>query len=357
MAYVGFDDKGYYFGYGNTLLFSSDNTHNDLFNYITKDLRHLPDLFDKYISNRIDTTAFKLKNYKKNDDLNEIIENIKPIHPYFEYNYEEDLKNKIGNYFNQLLVYTIKKKDESLYKKAIKKKWYIDNFTKLMSPSFSVDDIYCDTFFNKFQIAIGERNKDTEGMSINIPPQKPSGFADEIATQKAVYNILYFILDISAPDINELTIPQRTWLYGNIFNITAVSATQRFSFLPPAHFYTKQDYTQKFESLRKIGTIFEPLNALNKLNVGHDGIPADMVNNFKSAIEHAKTIAKTKIYEEYEITNLRELLYLEIMSMIQSGTMIRKCKNCERYFVVNNRKIAYCDRPDESGNPGSVVGS
>lgn len=54
-------------------------------------------------------------------------------------------------------------------------------------------------------------------------------------------------------------------------------------------------------------------------------------------------------YEKYEIDTLKQLLYLEIISMIQKGTIIWKCRNCNRYFVVSNRKVAYCDRMDNTG--------
>ena len=75
MSFVGFNGNGYdYLNDLKFVLFSSDKTHNDLFEYITKDLHHLPDLFERYISNRIDITTFELKSYQDDDDLNEIIE-------------------------------------------------------------------------------------------------------------------------------------------------------------------------------------------------------------------------------------------------------------------------------------------
>ena len=60
---------------------------------------------------------------------------------------------------------------------------------------------------------------------------------------------------------------------------------------------------------------------------------------------------------EYEVDDLRQLAYLEILLMIQEDTMIKKCKRCGKYFVVTNRNVAYCERVDESGVRCSEVGS
>jgi hypothetical protein len=88
-----------------------------------------------------------------------------------------------------------------------------------------------------------------------------------------------------------------------------------------------------------------------------DGISKDMQDKLAIAIECAKKIPDSQIYEKYEIDDLRQLLLIEIDSMIQGGTMIKKCKHCGKYFVVRDRKIAYCDRIDEAGNKCSAVGS
>ena len=43
--------------------------------------------------------------------------------------------------------------------------------------------------------------------------------------------------------------------------------------------------------------------------------------------------------------------------MLQDRVMVRKCRHCGKYFVVANRRIAYCDRVDEAGVRCSAVGS
>lgn len=359
MAYAGFDDKGYeFFTEGKYVLFSSDTTHNYLFDYILIELEELYELFQKYISNRMDTTTFDLKDCQNdNDEIDKIIERLKLIHPYFEHQYEEDIINKVGNYFNELLVYTIFHQNKTIENEAIKKKWYFTRLQKLVPPSFWNDDIG-NNFYNKFLGWIGMDNEWEEVLVDNVPNKKPIIFCDEIRTQKNISNMLYFILDISAPDIGRLKTNQRVWLYGNIFNGVGpvMGTTQNLLFVPPIHFRGGQDRSQEAEYHNRMYDIFTPLHALRGLNIERDGIPADITEYYKSAIEYASAVTEAKVYKEYKINCLQDLLYLEIITMIQSGTMIRKCKNCGKYFVVNNRRIAYCDRIDESGNLCSAVG-
>ena len=360
MAYVGFDDDGYeYFTEGRYVLFSSDNNHYHLFDYITEDLSGLPKLLEQYVSARMDTTTFEPKECKNgNDDLNEIIEILKSAHPYFEHEYAKEIRNEIGSYFNELLVYTVFNQNEGLYEYSVQEDWYTERLSKLIPSTFLYDDSDYKDFFKKFFEWVDKKQDVEETAYFGKPEEKPKGFTNEIMTQEAISNMLYFILDILAPEISNLNTPQRMWLYGNIFNHSGpmVSATQNLSFMPPIRFRGNQDRSQEAEYLGKMYDVFEPLRALNRLNAGCDGIPADMAGYLSSAIKYADNLTEIKIYEEYEVRSLRELLYLEVMTMIRSGTMIRKCRNCGRYFIVSNRKTAYCNRMTESGFPCSTVG-
>ena len=255
--------------------------------------------------------------------------------------------------------------------------WYFENLKKLI-PSSSIDDIfnsidYADpnSYLNKLRLEyenmVGIKNHNNEikkEIAINdietfLPNcnQIPRGFYNELQTHKIVCNMLYYILDIFAPDLEELTLQQRTWLYDKIFFLsydhTELTVKKRLAFHSSC--YTD---TEEKNNMHNLYDMIQPLFELKNLNAVYDGIPAYKKDSLVSAIEYTKTITSAKdIYEEYEINNLHELLYLEILSMIQNGTMIRKCKNCGKYFVVTNRKTAYCDRIDNSGMYCSAVGS
>lgn len=45
------------------------------------------------------------------------------------------------------------------------------------------------------------------------------------------------------------------------------------------------------------------------------------------------------------IETLDELLYFELMQAMAAGTVIRRCKLCNKYFLLVDPRQQYCDRP------------
>ncbi len=399
MAYVGFNNNGYeYFDIGNYMLFSSDNTHDYLFEYVDKDLSRLPILYEQYISKKMDVTSLESKEYGDNDEeIADIIEILISAHPYYKIEYKKVIINTIGSYFNSLLVYL------KYYQIEQEEEWYIKKITHLMPSSIVKGSNYPEglhplDFYNKYRESVGENictgteieetficdpeekptdfyNKSRESIEENIcigtkikeilrgPEEKQTKFYnkyDEIYTQKAICNLLYFILDISEENMRSLTLPQRIWLYNKIFNPLDVqpliSATHCFLLQSPVRHYAGQDYSKQVDYNRKIYKEFTPLFTFKALNVCRDGIPTNMEESFKSAVNFAKGITASGIYEKYEVDNLYQLLHLEVLFMINANIMIKKCKNCGKYFIVNDRKKAYCDRVFESGESCSSIG-
>ena len=358
MVYIGFSDCGYEcFNSGHYLLFSENNAHELLFNYVAQDLSCLPDLFEQYVSQRMDTSNFSILDCH-ND--NTAIEKIKGVlitaHPYYKYNIREILIEEIGNYFNDLLLYLRYKLRQTIsdYSEA----WYMERITNLLYPLLELGDTYPKDFYNEFQkqnneniFTAGQPATEIETFIFNVPSEKPVGLDNEIRTQQAIYNMLYFLLDISAKGLEELTTPQRIWLYSNIMNFSQSSTdvSKRLSFKHPGLCQDNQS--------NMLDDMFRPLYDLGRLNVGRDGVPVDMSESFQSVIDYAKTVTTTTPYDKYKIDSLYQLLYLEILSMIQNKIMIRKCRRCGKYFVVPNRKVVYCSRTDESGMCCSKVGS
>ena len=189
---------------------------------------------------------------------------------------------------------------------------------------------------------------------IPIPPAA-KGFSDVLTTQEKIKRMLFWILDVSAPNIGKLTISHRVWIYDNIFRMeykpSETTITKQISFTPPLLYKYKGDldYTTEYayekinQHANKMENLFEPLRILTHEN--YENISPKMVSNLNKAIEYAnKNIPKTWDYEKYEIQNLYQLLFLEVLLMAQTDTKIRKCKNCGLYFVVPNRKNLYCSR-------------
>lgn len=364
MAYTGFDDRGYeYFDEGNHLLFSENNSHELLFNYITKDLSCLPDLFEQYISQRMKISTFKLHDCPKGDtSIDQMKRVLIDAHPYYEHEIKQVLIRATGDYFNNLLLYS--RYQQNIDIPDFSKAWYKERITALLEPLLEQGDTYPQDFYNKYQKQIGgdaytaeHPETEIETVICNVPQEMPVGLSNEIWTQIEVYNMLYFLLDISAPGFDELTTPQRIWFYGNIVAHSGARTVPKLLNLKHLTIYRAgNDYSQSVEYYRDLDDKFRPLYALGRLNVGRDGIPTGMEEDIRSAIDYAKAVTTPQRYEIYEISNLYQLLYLEVWSMVQDKVKIRKCRHCGKYFVVANRRIVYCDRVDESGMRCSAAG-
>lgn len=366
MAYIGFDDRGYeFFDEGHYLLFSEDNSHELLFHYVVQDLSSLPELFEQYISQRMDTSTFKLRDCPGGEaSLDQMKRVLMDAHPYYRHEVREVLVRAIGSYFNDFLLYSCYHQGVAI--PSFSQAWYMERVTALLSPLLELGDTYPRDFYNEYQERTGgnaytarESSDEVETAVYGVPRETPTGFSNEIQTQSEIYSMLYFLLDIAAPGLDALTTPQRIWLYGNIMTSSGARmiVSKKFSLKYPAIYRDGHDYSQAVERRQELDDKFSSLYTLSKLNVGRDGIPANIEETFQSAIEYARTITVDKPYEEYRINSLRQLLYLEVWLMLQDRVMVRKCRHCGKYFVVANRRIAYCDRVDEAGVRCSAVGS
>ena len=102
--------------------------------------------------------------------------------------------------------------------------------------------------------------------------------------------------------------------------------------------------------------IFSKLASLEGKNIENGKISQEEKEALRAAVNLAKKQKNIQKYQAYEVTSLEQLLSIEIMAMIQNETMIRRCRNCGKYFVITNRNTAYCDRIDESGKRCAAVG-
>ena len=93
-------------------------------------------------------------------------------------------------------------------------------------------------------------------------------------------------------------------------------------------------------------------------NVVLEGIPPKLQSWLSLAIEKSKTEAHFGINQSYNIDDFMQLINLEILHLIKfQKKRIRRCRNCGKYFILNDLKRVYCDRKDESGRTCSDIGS
>ena len=363
MGYALFNDGVYkYLDRGDYVLFSEDKEHRKIFDYVNADLSSIPDLLLKHCSDRMNLDTFKLRSGDKSDnELSQMKAILESAHPYYKHEFDKTIVNAIGEYFNNLLLYLIYPGGNSAFGKKIKYKWYSERLWALMPASFvsQFGEKGPDDFFFEYNDRIGKLNVHKEyyeTLVLGVPHYKPVLFSSEISVQKEIANMLYFILDIDAEGINELSLQQRVWLYGNIFD-TNLYVTENLSFLEQTVFEGGVDRSQEADEANKLYDIFKPLFSLRNIDVMHYGIPGKIQENFASAVKCAKETASSEIYEKYEIDSLQQLLVLEIVRMIKGKTMIRVCKNCGKYFVIYDKKVVYCDRVCKSGHTCSEVGA
>lgn len=378
-----YSDRYDYLTEGNYILFSTDSTHDDLFNYAATNISSLPELFKQYITSKMNTTTFELKRSTKNDDnIPQIIELLKSAHPYYRHEYKTVIVKAIGEYFNELLIYSAYTQNTLNPELPLQKKWYYDRFSALM-PSFIQeqhgvypDGFYPNDFFDKYRNWIGDKNNDTEEISetfLQVLTEAPYGFSSEITTHKIVCSMLYFILDTTAEGLNNLSTSQRIWFYSNLFytrnSWVQTHITKHLSYIRPIIYKgnnednenntdnADNDYSQGNKYICEINDMFKPFHLCNDLDIKYENISTLIPESFNSAIEYAKKNGTSEFYEKYEINCLHELLLQEIISMIQSNKEIKKCTNCGKYFISKKSNQKYCHQLFmNTGKPCSQIG-
>lgn len=353
---------------GETVLFSEDSTHKYLFEYAAKDLSGLQKLFDTYVRGRLNIETFvEMDGLSSDKCVRQIKTELESVHPYYKYEYRETCINAIGKFFNRLLLFSCFNRRTLNKETAASKGWYCSKIEWLLKPFLSIGDVYPESFYNEYKRQIGSDyytgetpREDFETLVFNVPGDMPVVFENEILTQKGVCDRLYFILDIMARDLEGLKTSQRMWLFYNMFGIKydnrSINVAKQLSFIRQSRISNDSNCNQEMGQAQNLSEIFYQLRSLDSRNIEISGVPEKAKNYFDLAVKAAKEIEAAQIYEEYEICNLEQLLHMEILSMIQADTMIRKCRNCGKYFVVSNRKTAYCDRIDESGERCSAIG-
>lgn len=361
MRFIDYGKNGYKcFEKGGYFLFSEDGDHHLLFEYITKDLSGVKDQFDAYIRCRLDLETLEVRKGSSGEEcLKQIEKTLKSAHPYYQYGFREACIDIIGTFFNRLLLYCCLDRRNFDPEIAKSEKWYLKTLEGLLEPFLRGGDEYPLDFYFKFRKQIGDyyytagaSKSDDEGL-VFMPYNESNLIPDVVSTQKAIRDFLYFVMDITAPDLSSLMTFQRAWLFKNIFrsqyNKLDLSAERHLSLVPNFPREYVGDYYD---------AIFSKLPHLKVKEIENNEVSEEQKATLRAAVNLAKKrkAEEEMIYGEYNVISLEQLLNIELLSMLRDETMIRKCKNCGKYFVVTNRNTAYCDRIDDSGERCSAVG-
>ena len=179
---------------------------------------------------------------------------------------------------------------------------------------------------------------------IKLPPE---GFYNLISLQDHLRSMVFWMLDASAPHLNELSIPERAWVYGNIHSTMSdqphMIVTKQLSFTDPHRRSFGSNY-KRLEYVDGVDYHFTLFGDLQDFHNNQKNIHPEAIDALKSIVESAKKGYSEVIYEEYKVDSLFEVLFLEIYHMILDKTLVKKCRNCNKYFVVKNLNTEYCDR-------------
>ena len=83
---------------------------------------------------------------------------------------------------------------------------------------------------------------------------------------------------------------------------------------------------------------------LKNYHNNQDDVHPEAIDALDRLIHRSKNGYTEGIYEEYEVNDLFEVLFLEVYHMILSNKAVKKCRHCGLYFVVNNLNVEYCNR-------------
>lgn len=356
---------------GSIIRFTEDKQHNRLFNYVfNKKLSLLPELLEQYILKKMNITTFELNDYKYTDeDREEIINLLESIHDYYSSEGKRAFVDMIGDYFNAILFKTTYRKDEhpSLHP-TYEKDWYMQRFQALAGRLLLSNDKAPDKFHAHYRMHVGDKLEPGEEGFQEIPSyiiNSPiSECINEIRTQEKTARILYWILDITAVGLKDLTTAQRIWLYANIFgtaigNSGDIAVVKHLSLIAPARDVAGEENSRRWKFYNKRKGLFGPIrDRLNDYHKSPDDISPEKLKVLTEAIEQAKLFSETGVCEEYEISDLYHLLFLEVLKMAEAGVQIRKCRHCGRYFVVTNLNMKYCFQvADGEESPCNIIGS
>ena len=78
----------------------------------------------------------------------------------------------------------------------------------------------------------------------------------------------------------------------------------------------------------------------------------DLINDLKD-----KDNNRYGIKEIYEIDNFYNFLFLELYFILQQKTYLKKCKNCDKYFLTPNSAVIYCNNIFEDNKTCREIGA
>ncbi len=290
------------------------NTHQYLFDFLTCDLTKLDIVLNKYFE-VFNVENLQVEDFDKKKSAKKVFNALKKVHMYYAYlaeatfDFNEYVKIKLNHLLSEAKCKNIE------YKK------YIEILEDLCWYDFKLyGDEFKEACFNDFH---SNYNTEFDGV-----------FTDLITLQVELKRITYWIFDLSVNDLSHLSFSQRASLYDKLFigtDSSLVQITKDISFGNR----TSNRNSALFDFCEDRADVSLAINNLHDTN-------NDLPKEIKPFFDDLLSSNEEPINEVCQIDDLRQLLMLEIISLLENPVLIKKCKLCGNYFVAENLKNEYC---------------
>lgn len=325
-------------------IFTEETGYESLFQFAHSDINEIHELLDKYMNTMIDFNTLDLISAKPDKELiNSISTILKDAHPYFKFRPNETVAEAIADYLLQLVVYRTfgTERDmilRDMFIKEYDKEWFRRRLIPLCSYLFASTEVY-----DSFEDYVFGKYQDILELKISVNKAQPYAFQKLLLNHSQINQLLYWVLDITIPELSDLTIGERKSLYDTIFpklvDEPDLEVVRLLSLTNP--------YSREFsfkELTQKDGNYLPQAVEIYDYARYDKTLSPEAKKLLKSQIRKIKGIGDQALYEEYKINDIFQILFLEIEQMIKNNIPIKKCRYCHKYFVVADKKVEYCSR-------------
>lgn len=348
--------------------FLCDKDCEQLFQFAEADVSSFTELFIKYFDSRIDHSTLECR---ENDEMesslfHQMYTALSDLHPFFCFDdHASTLPYLLANTLNQL----VEDKDlsQEQYLKLLK---HLTDFSlNFCLTHTGVASTYYDSFV--FQRHFYEEYTKRNDPSIRKKWRR-DGIGGMESLHKYVRSYLYCILDSSAKRFCGLTTEQRLRLFSSVYgsvNTWQPLVLREAICVGTLDSHTVEDIFRKGQirilnavSAADFGTASETIIAETKTAATNelkravnskalesldsdDALLSDELSEWlDQKISEAKSSDTSPWLRAYEISSFSEYILLQLSLLTENEVIIKRCKNCGRYFLPDRSNVDYCQR-------------
>ena len=350
----------------------SDTSCEALFAFAEADLEDCYDLVLEYIESMIDIENLRCLKDEDGYALSELYDLLTEVHPFFEHADPAFIwSDMLGATLNLLLS----------NKKVTEEKYYTLLF-HLIKPvlSFSSGEVRETSIMNdeaQFAQRLYREYLHITNRDIYFNWEKRL-FSSLTDLQKYTKLYLYWVLDASSSRFKGLDMVSRQKLFANIFgsinlwqpltikevscigspNSQSIGKLLFMGFRASMSSCHQHTYSELADEAEKDATdkptekrdSKDYLDMLYDINSDDADIAADLSDWLNAQIEASKKETSQPLFKAYEISSFSDYILLQLRILTEHNVIMKRCKNCEQYFITERPNIDYCQRilPGES---------